>query len=255
MYDPYSRRRAVYRPGAVDPRRGELEQATPRPTLEDFQVLVRAYQQLQTEHQATQAQLAARTQELKARAGEIEIKDEALRRQGEDLKKTDAELVWLKAALQQADQELQERAQTDWQEKFQRLQADTENMRKRWDARFADEVASARHRILLDMLPLADHLDLALAHAGQAESADADFVRNIAATRQAFLDTLQRYGVRPIGAVGEPFDPSQHEAIGQIETADAPADHVAQVVQAGYAEADRLIRPARVLVSRGAKPG
>jgi molecular chaperone GrpE len=224
--------------------------------LEDFQVLMRAYQQLQAEHQQMQAQLEANAKELKAKANEVAIKDEALHRQGEDLKKAEAELVWLKAALQQAGQAMESQSQANWQEKFQRLQADTDNLRKRWEARFADEVTAARHRILLDMLPLADHLDLALAHADRTKSAPAeeaalDFVRNIAATRQAFLDTLQRYGVRPIGAVGEPFDPNQHEAIGQIDAPDAPADHVAQVVQAGYVEADKLLRPARVLVTRG----
>jgi molecular chaperone GrpE len=76
-------------------------------------------------------------------------------------------------------------------------------------------------------------------------------VSNIEATRRAFLETLRRYGVERVDPQGEPFDPNVHEAIGHAPVEGVPADHVAQVVQAGYVEGDRVIRPARVLVSAG----
>jgi molecular chaperone GrpE len=99
------------------------------------------------------------------------------------------------------------------------------------------------------MIPLADHLDLALQHAPATEDSSVkNFVGNIEATRRAFLETLRRYGVERIEPLGEPFDPNQHEAIGHVDSGDIPADHVAQVVQAGYREGERLVRPARVLV-------
>ena len=103
------------------------------------------------------------------------------------------------------------------------------------------------------MLPLADHLDLALQHRPQMDDVQvANFIGNIDATRRAFLETLRRYGVERIEPQNEMFDPNRHEAIGQAPSPEVPADHVAQVVQAGYADGERILRPARVLVSTGA---
>jgi molecular chaperone GrpE len=78
-----------------------------------------------------------------------------------------------------------------------------------------------------------------------------NFVGNIDATRRAFLETLRRYGVERIEPTHQLFDPTRHEAIGQTPSVDVPADHVALVTQAGYAEGDRILRPARVIVSSG----
>jgi molecular chaperone GrpE len=257
--NPYGRRRVMPGQPAAGP--------GPRPTLDDYQALVHAYQQLQVQAEQqkqelaarqlelneTQRTLEARNRELAEQRRELEIKGEALHRQTADLKQLEAELVWAKAALQQqdkaADPENGAEAQS-WRERYLRLQAELENLRRRWEQRFAHETAEARHAILRDMLPLADHLELALQH-GEALEGDAarDFVRNIEAIRQAFLETLKRYGVTPIEAQGQPFDPNLHEAVGQMHDGTVAAGDVAQVVQTGYREGDRLLRPARVLVS------
>ena len=142
---------------------------------------------------------------------------------------------------------------TNWEERYLDLQAEVENLRKRWEQRYAAEVNEARNRILADMLPLADHLDLALQHASTVDATTlATFVSNIEATRRAFLETLKRYGVERLEAQGQPFDPSRHEAVGHVVDGQVPADHVAHVVQAGYLDGDRVVRPARVVVSKGA---
>lgn len=127
-----------------------------------------------------------------------------------------------------------------------RLQADVENMRKRWDQRLATDTAEARHRILNDMLPLADHLDWAMEHTPKSDDAVVkNYIGSIEATRRAFLETLRRYGIERIGEAGEAFDPNWHEAVGQAAVPGVAADHVAQVVQAGYKEGERVIRRAR----------
>jgi len=61
----------------------------------------------------------------------------------------------------------------------------------------------------------------------------------------------QAEGLTRVYPLGEPFDPNLHEAIGHAPVPGVPADHVAQVLQAGYIAGDRVIRPARVLVSAG----
>lgn len=249
-YDPYGRRQSA-------PRRS--------PTIDDYNALVQEYQKLQQQAGRVQEQAAAlqsrlesQAAELKAVRQELEIKNEALHKQAEALKGTESELVWAKAALKQqgAQEEKEAKAEAGeevaWKERYARLQADFENMRKRAEQRFQNELTMARHQILQDMLPLADHLDLALQHADGLEDKGAkDFLSNIQATRQAFLDTLGRYGIRRIDPLHAEFDPEQHEAMGQIPSDEVPADHVAVVTQAGYAEDDKLLRPARVLVSSG----
>jgi molecular chaperone GrpE len=213
------------------------------PTVEDFEALAKAYKELQG-----QAQKQAR--ELVTLNSEIAVKDEALKRQGDDLKQTQSELLWTKAALQQAQQETEGADKEGWRDRYLRLQAEVENLRRRWEQRAADETAEARRAILRDMLPLADHLELALQHSDAIQDkAGKSFAGNIETTLRAFLDTLRRYGVEPQQPQGQAFDPALHEAVGQLVTPDTPPGHVAHVVQTGYMEGDKLLRPARVLVS------
>lgn len=239
MYDPRYRR---MRPGQPVQR----AQAQQMPSYEE---LAAAYLNLN-------AKVEAQAKELEARKTELAVKDEALHKQGQDLKQTEAELVWTRAALQQAQQEkdaqLQEGKQEDWQERYARLQADVENLRRRWEQRFADETAEARRVILRDMLPLADHLEMALTHGAELEGEAAQqFVANIETTRRAFMETLRRYGVEQQQPAGQPFDPSLHEAVGQVAADGREPGTVAHVVQAGYMQGDKLLRPARVIVAQG----
>jgi molecular chaperone GrpE len=260
-YDPYGRRQQ--RPA----NRGNTGQSV---TMADYQKLVQAYQELQGQaqelqkrQQGTQRQLDAQSLELKNTKTELQVKDEAFKRQSADFKEMESELVWAKVAVKQLQEEVDtageknedEKAEEElWQEKYARLQAEFENFRRRGEQRSEQRIAEAKYQILLDMLPLADHLDLAMNHTDTLQDGAArDFVGSIEATRRAFLDTLRRYGVERIDAAGELFDPVVHEAIGQMPDAKTAADHVSQVIQAGYRENERVIRPARVLVSSGSQ--
>ncbi len=202
--------------------------------------------------QELQAKLETREQTLRQTQQELNIKDEALRRQGDDLKRTETELLFAKSALQQAETEQAGESVEEWKSRVQALQREMEATRRRLEQRYEAQVAEARHAILRDMLPLADHLEMALEHSRElpGDAAQA-FVGSIETTRQAFLETLRRYGVTPVEALGAPFDPTQHEAVGYAAVDGVPPDHVAQVVQTGYTEDGKLVRPARVLVSRG----
>ena len=221
-------------------------------TPADVENFVRAYEE-QTKR------LEEQSKALQTIKSELEITKEALHKQSEEFKKVETELVFTRAALEDAQKKLEEpqapsisAEEQSWQEKYVRLQAEVDNLRKRWEQRAASDTAEAKRRILNDMLPLADHLDLAMQHAPESEDATVKgFLANIEATRRAFLETLRRYGVERVDPQGEPFDPNLHEAIGHAPVPGVPADHVAQVVQAGYVEGDRVIRPARVLVSAG----
>jgi molecular chaperone GrpE len=230
----------------VPPNQGRGQRPITPADVENF---VRAYEE-------QSKRLEEQSKSLQNIKSELEITKEALHKQSEEFKKVETELVFTRAALEDAQKKLDEPAASDeeqaWQEKYVRLQAEVDNLRKRWEQRAASETAEARRRILNDMLPLADHLDLAMQHAPTSDDgAVKGFLANIEATRRAFLETLRRYGVERVEPHGAPFDPNLHEAIGHAPAPGVPADHVAQVVQAGYVEGDRVIRPARVLVSAG----
>ncbi len=233
----YDINRPPYRRRPPEPRSG--------PTLDDYQALAAAYAELKPQAEAL-------AQELAARKSELAIKDEALQKQGADLKQTQSELMWTKAALQSAEAAGADPDRENWQERYMRLQAEVDNLRRRWEQRSTDEIGEARRAILRDMLPLADHLELALQHAEtlRAGEAGSSFVGNIESTLRAFLETLRRYGVQKQEPTGEPFDPERYEAVGQMVTQEIPPGHVAHVVQSGYTEGDRLLRPARVIVSQ-----
>lgn len=161
------------------------------------------------------------------------------------------------AVLQQGPEGDAKKQPIDWRERALRLQAEMENYKKRLDRQYDHALTGERHRIFKDMAPLADHLDLALRYSDQitpdgAEEQMARLRQNLESTKDAFLHALAQYGVRRIDPRGEPFDPAQQEAISQMPSTTVPAGHVVTVMQPGYIEGDQVIRPARVVVSRGA---
>ena len=132
-----------------------------------------------------------------------------------------------------------------WKEQYMRLAADLENSKRRLEQRSANASRQEKEKILRDMLPLADNLERVLQHAQNEQDKE-----GIELTLKAFREALARYGVQPIQAEGQPFDPEYHEAIGTLPNPDAPEDTVTAVEQTGYTLDGKLLRPSRVLVSR-----
>lgn len=134
-----------------------------------------------------------------------------------------------------------------------RTMADMENTKKRLIREKEQFCEYANESVLSDLLPVLDNLDMALAYLPQniADPAMKGFAEGIRATRKIFLDTLARHGLATVGEEGEGFDPTWHEAVGYDEAAqDKPANTVCKLMQRGYKLKDRLLRPARVLVSK-----
>ena len=130
-----------------------------------------------------------------------------------------------------------------------RLQADFDNYRKRQLREREDWIKRANEELLGDLLPVIDHLELALA---QATDPAAPFVVGVKLVYDQFLALLDRHGMVPLDAKGEPFDPSYHEALSQMNSATVPANIVMDQFRRGWLLGGRLLRPAQVIVSSGA---
>jgi molecular chaperone GrpE len=132
----------------------------------------------------------------------------------------------------------------------QRARAEFENYQKRNQRDREQERQYIAGQFVLDVLPVLDNLERATAAAEQAKE-QGPLVQGVAMVRQQFLDMLgKRHGVARIEAVGKPFDAGMHQAIAQVEKADVPANTVVQVVQQGYMQNERVLRPATVVVSK-----
>lgn len=130
-----------------------------------------------------------------------------------------------------------------------RTLAEMDNFKKRI-AREQEEFRKyAGESVLADLLPVLDNLELALEHGRKVEACK-DVVMGVDMTRKVFMDTLERHGLIPVGALGEPFNPELHEAVGEEVSKDMEPGHVAQLYQRGYKLKERLLRPAKVVVSK-----
>jgi molecular chaperone GrpE len=130
-----------------------------------------------------------------------------------------------------------------------RTLADFDNFRKRTRRELEDAQKRGREELLREFLPVFDNLERAVVHAGQVSDAKA-VADGVGMVLKQFADTLGRIGIKRVVTVGNAFDPTQHEAIQQIETDEHPAGTIVAEVQPGYAMGDKLIRAAMVVVAK-----
>jgi len=129
-------------------------------------------------------------------------------------------------------------------DRLARLQAEFENARKRAEKERADFRDFALGSVVEQFLPVLDNFELALRSTGSLEQLRAG-VELIVKQMEEILRGLQ---VQPVATVGEEFDPRHHEAMGSVERADLPDQHVAEEVRRGYRLREKLLRPALVRV-------
>jgi molecular chaperone GrpE len=131
--------------------------------------------------------------------------------------------------------------------RYQRLAADFENYKRRTRQELGDRTQYANEELLRKLLPILDNLRRALDHA--PESVDRNWFDGMKMVARQFEDMLRAQGISPIPAVGEQFDPSQHEAIGQEETDEHEEGTIVEEVQPGYRLHERVLRPTLVKVA------
>jgi molecular chaperone GrpE len=131
-----------------------------------------------------------------------------------------------------------------------RTAADLENFRKRTAREREDMRKYGIDKVVLELLPVIDNLDRALEHAEKSDPGVSSIIDGVRMVYRQFVTALEKHGVSSFDARGEAFDPTRHEAIQQIESAEQPANTVLEQYQKGYFLHDRLIRPALVAVSK-----
>jgi len=156
------------------------------------------------------------------------------------------DLEALKARAAQAEQE-----RDQFLALLQRTRADFENYEKRVLRDHAQERRYLHGGLAKDLLPALDNLERAM-HAAKQAGEEGPLVQGVALVQSQLLDILKRHGISRIAAEGQPFDPALHEAIMQQPAHGKPPGTVLQVAEQGFTIHDRVLRPAKVVVSAGA---
>jgi molecular chaperone GrpE len=134
-----------------------------------------------------------------------------------------------------------------------RTAADFDNFRKRTRKELEDARRTGREDLLRAVLPVFDNLERAIQSSQRSTDVKA-MADGLSMVQRQFVEALGREGIARVPTVGQPFDPSVHEAIQQVETADHAPGTVLAEVQPGYTQGDRLVRAAMVVVAK-AKAG
>ncbi len=127
----------------------------------------------------------------------------------------------------------------------QRTQADFENYRKRMARENAAAVDRGMAKLAKELLPALDHLELAL----KAAEGHEEVVKGFEMVAGELQAALARVGIQAFGPKGEPFDPTEHEAMAQQPSETAESGTVIEVYQSGYRINGAVLRPARVVVA------
>ena len=135
-----------------------------------------------------------------------------------------------------------------------RALAETENLRRRMVREREDAVRFASSNFARDLVAVADNLRRALESVPQ-DQLDNELLKSllegVSATERELLNAFEKHGIRRISPLDEKFDHNFHQAIFEVENTGKPAGTVVQVLQPGYVQHDRLLRPAMVGVAKG----
>ena len=180
--------------------------------------------------------------------GQGHVSAEHTEQEGKEKKKHGKEgIAELEAALNKAKEEARENY-----DRLLRSAAELENYKKRVAKEKSDLIRYGNEELLKALLPVIDNLERALGHA-QGKGDEEGIKGGLEITLQQFLQILQRFGVTPIAAEGERFDPTRHEAVMEQATDAHPPGHVISELEKGYLLNDRLVRPAKVIVAKAAE--
>jgi molecular chaperone GrpE len=131
-----------------------------------------------------------------------------------------------------------------------RKQAEFENYKKRIERERQEFVQFASAELMRELLNALDSFDLAIHSAGKVKAGSEDLLKGLDLVYKQFQDTLGRFGLKPIDAKGQPFDPNLHQAVTTVSSDEVEDNTVVQEMRRGYTLNGRLLRPSMVSVSK-----
>ncbi len=144
--------------------------------------------------------------------------------------------------------EIEARCKAEAEENRLRMAAEMDNFQKRLKREHEEQVRYAAEKVLSDLLPSLDNLELALQY-GSTNEVCKDMVQGVAMTHKLLLEAVSKHGLTPVGEEGDEFSPALHEAVGFDARPEFAPGSVTRVLQRGYKLGDRLLRPAKVMVN------
>ena len=147
-----------------------------------------------------------------------------------------------------ADLEAKAKDAAERYDQLLRLGAEFENYKKRVQKETSDLIKFGNEGLLKAVLPILDNLERTIDH-GKKMNENGPLLQGVEIILRQFLTILERFGVKPVGAMGESFDPEKHEAVSLAESDQEP-NRVISELEKGYLFYERLLRSAKVLVSK-----
>ena len=138
-----------------------------------------------------------------------------------------------------------------YKDRWMRLAAEFENYKKRRAREFETLVQSASEDVIRDLLPILDGVGRALAHSENGDTESEGFQEGIKMIMEQFPRVLYNRNLKEIETIGKPFDPTVHEALMQMPSEIHDAGIVSDEIEKGYSLGDKVLRPAKVVVSQG----
>jgi molecular chaperone GrpE len=139
-------------------------------------------------------------------------------------------------------------------DKYLRLAAEFDNYKRLAQRDQRDQIRFGNEQLLKELLPVVDNLERAIKAAKGSPSSDG-LIQGVDLTLKQLQGVLGKFGVQSIPTMGQPFDPSGHQAVATVPSTQVPDQHVVEEFQRGYRLHDRILRPAMVTVSSGAGAG
>lgn len=135
-------------------------------------------------------------------------------------------------------------------DKYLRQAAEFDNYKRLTQRDRRDQIKFGNEQLLMELLPTVDNLERAIKAARDGGSGES-LIQGVELTLKQLSGVLGKFGVQVVPSVGQPFDPSAHQAVASVASDEVPVQHVVEEFQRGYRLHDRILRPAMVTVSTG----
>lgn len=182
--------------------------------------------------------------EAPSKSDETTSGDQGGSSEGKATSSTDSESL---ESLKQELEETRRKAAENW-DLFLRARADADNIRRRAMLDVENAHKYGIEKFAKEILLVVDSLDHGLS--ATSEEGEKGLREGLELTYKLLLDTLEKFGIKQINPIGESFDPMFHEALSSQANADVEPNKILVVIQKGFTLQDRMLRPARVIVSR-----